>query len=302
MSTDNSSEEWISQAEAARLRGVSRQAISKLIRQGKLRTFEIGGHVLVDRAEILGPRGDAGRPRVGEDRTLARILRGLAESDVETRRAVFEVLRAEFPIHPLEARLGVPAELLMEAIARAGPLTLRGIRGVLAEAAFEVRVLRGLDGWSRLPVAGDPSFDYLLDDGRGAIRIQVKLQRQKAGRPMMASEGYRRLSSEMFVVETQRTRGGRDFRGEDTRPYRFGDFDVLAVAMEPSAGTWDAFLYTVADWLMPRPDDIGRLLKFQPVPRESNADWTHDFGTCVQWFRSRVRKTIGGRDGDPSAR
>lgn len=56
MSTHNalaSSNEWISQAEAARLRGVSRQAISRLVQRGRLNTLTVGGYVLVSRAEVL---------------------------------------------------------------------------------------------------------------------------------------------------------------------------------------------------------------------------------------------------------
>lgn len=56
--------QWISQAEAARLRGVTRQAISKLIRKKKLRTLEVGGYVLVNREEVLEYVGEnTGRPK-----------------------------------------------------------------------------------------------------------------------------------------------------------------------------------------------------------------------------------------------
>lgn len=56
--------DWISQAEAAELRGVSRQAISKLVRNGRLRTVNVGGHTLVNRADLLTYRPKpAGRPR-----------------------------------------------------------------------------------------------------------------------------------------------------------------------------------------------------------------------------------------------
>lgn len=56
--------EWISQAEAAKLRHVTRQAISKLVRKGRLRSIVIGGHTLVRRADVLSfrPRA-AGRPK-----------------------------------------------------------------------------------------------------------------------------------------------------------------------------------------------------------------------------------------------
>jgi len=54
----------VSQAEAARIRGVSRQAIGRLIKRGRLRTIIMGGHVLVHRADLLRfQRRGAGRPR-----------------------------------------------------------------------------------------------------------------------------------------------------------------------------------------------------------------------------------------------
>lgn len=42
----------MSQAEAARLRNVSRQAISLLVKKGRLPTLKIGGRVLVHRKEV----------------------------------------------------------------------------------------------------------------------------------------------------------------------------------------------------------------------------------------------------------
>lgn len=67
MSTNNPiphKDEWISQADAARLRRVSRQAISRLIKRGRLATMKVAGYVLVRRKDVLEfkPRS-AGRPR-----------------------------------------------------------------------------------------------------------------------------------------------------------------------------------------------------------------------------------------------
>jgi excisionase family DNA binding protein len=56
-------EDWISQAEAARLRGVSPQGISDLIERGRLRTLRIGGKTLVRRSEVVAfARKPGGRP------------------------------------------------------------------------------------------------------------------------------------------------------------------------------------------------------------------------------------------------
>lgn len=56
--------EWISQAEAARLREVSRQAIAKLVANGRLVTLDIGGRAFVRRSDVLAfEPNPAGRPK-----------------------------------------------------------------------------------------------------------------------------------------------------------------------------------------------------------------------------------------------
>jgi excisionase family DNA binding protein len=45
-------DDWISQVEAARIRGVSKQAIAKLIGRNRLSAREIGGRMLVRRSEV----------------------------------------------------------------------------------------------------------------------------------------------------------------------------------------------------------------------------------------------------------
>ena len=47
-----------------------------------------------------------------------------------------------------------------------------------------------------------------------------------------------------YVAETKRTRGGVDLvTGQKTRPYRFGDFDILAVCLQPSTGMEIVYVY-----------------------------------------------------------
>ncbi|MDP2895514.1 MAG: helix-turn-helix domain-containing protein [bacterium] len=50
--SEASAEEWISQAEAARIRGVSRQAIARLVKRQRLQTLKIAGRLLVRRKDI----------------------------------------------------------------------------------------------------------------------------------------------------------------------------------------------------------------------------------------------------------
>jgi hypothetical protein len=251
-----------------------------------LKTKTIGGRILVSRSDIesFHPQ-TAGRPRGNDVRELERIRRILADVRPEVRRTIFDELRKEYPIHSLEAKLGVDAEVILGAIDRSGELTLRMIRGVIAEAAFEVYVIKKLEGWRSEPISGNAAYDFEMKDEAAPVRVQVKLQRSQRGVP--------KLRNGLFVVETQRTRSGVDLAtGQSTRPYRFGEFDILAVAMHPSKGRWDAFFYTVADWLTSRPGDQHLMEVLQPVAFEPNDDWTDDFATCVRWLRSGLEKKI----------
>jgi len=212
------------------------------------------------------------------------ILKLLEQCSSEERREIFNHLRKEFPIHPLEANLNTQAEVILEAMARSSDLTMRGIRGIIAEAAFLVDILQKMEGWKTIEIAGDASYDFLIADVVGQISIQVKMQRREKGIPLVRAG--------KFVVETQRTRSGKDATGGATRPYRFGDFDILAVSLHPSTNDWTRFMYTVASWLRPRASDTKQLEVFQPIPEQANEDWTDDLGTCIDWFRSGKRRTI----------
>jgi len=113
---------------------------------------------------------------------------------------------------------------------------------------------------------------------------------------MFAVEASKRLFSNLtqeYVVETQRTRGGTDkATGSATRPYRFGEFDILAVAMHPSTGDWSRFMYTVERWLIPDPTDSTQLFKYQPVTHKPNGFWTDDLAKCISWLRSGDQKRL----------
>ena len=59
-------QDWVSQTEAARLRGVTRQAISQLVKTGRLRLLHVAGYCLVLRKDVLEYKSERrGRPRKG---------------------------------------------------------------------------------------------------------------------------------------------------------------------------------------------------------------------------------------------
>src|SRR5690606_31318155 len=112
--------------------------------------------------------------------TVDEVLQALQRLTPEERQRVFLVLREEFGIHPLEEALGADAEVILEAIdriRRANPasITIRGIRGLMAEAAFASEVIPTLEGWTDITPPGDLAYDFLLEDRVGQVRVQVKL-------------------------------------------------------------------------------------------------------------------------------
>jgi hypothetical protein len=168
-------------------------------------------------------------------------------------------------------------------------------RDILAEAAFKVEVLDKLEGWREVTPPGTHAYDFAIQ-GAGAVTvtIQTKLQRKQSGKPFMYRiPGKRGPATAFYVVETQKSRKGTDrTSGESTRPYRFGEFDILAVSMEPATGDWSQFRFTPGAWLIPRPDEPKLIAIYQPVSLEPNEDWTDSLPTAIQWLQSGRRKTI----------
>lgn len=228
------------------------------------------------------------------DKQVFQILELIKTCSQEQKESIFRELRKQHLIHPIEEKLNISAEIILEAIHKDPTgLTFRMMRGVIAEAAFEINILANQEQFKYISPEGDYAYDFLLTDEIGEVSIQVKLQRSLKLKPMLAVEANRKFSPNLFVVETQKTRGGIDsFTKEDTRPYRFGEFNILGVSMQPSTGNWNSFMYTVADWLIPQLDDDSRMLKFQPVSPTSNEDWTEDLQLCIKWLRSGNKRRI----------
>ena len=210
---------------------------------------------------------------------IKRLLNEYSDSD---RQELFAYLRQEFPIHQLEKFWNTSAEIILEAIARSSDLTKRGIRGVIAEASFKENVVNQLirQGWVDKGTHGNVPYDFLLSNSNIDVKVQVKLQRQKNHQPLLAKDSAKmiRKFDDWFVVEVQKTRGGQNSEGTSTRPYRFGEFDILAVSLHPSTNDWTDFRYTVANWLMPDPKErIKDLVHYRK---------SHTFRRESVWFKN----------------
>ncbi len=225
--------------------------------------------------------------------SLSNLKRLVDECTTDEQGALLDYLRSRLPQHPLEKEWGVGAEVILSAISRSSDLTKRGVRGIIAEAIFERHILAALKGWEAVRFLDDRPYDFLIRSGAKEVRIQVKLQRMKKQQPMLASEANRHYPNDMYVVEAQKTRGGIDLQtNEDTRPYRFGEFDILAVNMHPSTRDWNRFLFTLSRWLIPRSPDTALIEIFQPVPGLANDLWTDSLETCLEWLERSENKRI----------
>jgi hypothetical protein len=241
--------------------------------------------------------------------SLETISKLIDECPEEDRKALKLYLQGLLP-HPLEREWGIDADTILNAINRSSDLTKRGVRGIIAEAVFvnEIMPTVARSGWRPVDFGGDHSFDALLRRGDTVARIQVKLQRLEAGSPKLYYPTHYEKGS-LYVVEVQKTRSGKKVarkRPQDaeaevettepstnsTRPYSFGDFDVLAVNMHPSTGSWREFRYTVASWLLPKATNKALIETLQPVAAIPNDAWTDKLETCLNWYESANQSRV----------
>jgi hypothetical protein len=152
-----------------------------------------------------------------------------------------------------------------------------------------------MEGWGAAKIVGDQPYDFLIERGQAQVRIQVKLQRKQRGEPKEYAARSRAAlkcpPGKIYVVEVQKTRSGEK-GGEKTRPYRFGDFDILAVNLHRATGRWERFAFTVGSWLLPRAKEPNLIEIFQPVPIAPDQYWTDDLSRCIKWFLDGSAKRL----------
>lgn len=234
--------------------------------------------------------------------SLDEVLGMLGKLTEEERRAVLGVLRDSHrvPIHRIEEDWNTTAEVILEAIHASPDLTQRGVRGVVAEAIFRTVVAPKFEGWVSIAFEGDQAFDLVLKDGADPITVQVKNQRREKGEPKVDKKLTRMTGSTVYVVETQRTRNGKakakdEAEGTEdagkTRPYRFGEFDLLAVCMHPSTGEWTDFYYCPCHLLLPDPKHPKQLKTLQPIYTDGTNGWTTNFYAAAAAVRAHQAMT-----------
>ena len=204
--------------------------------------------------------------------TVEEILDVLRKKSSEERLKVVSELRGEF-LHKLEKEWSVRFEAILDAIARASDLTQRGVRGVLAESVFVVQALpnalKGSD-WIQIDSPpGNESFDAVVEhkETKQRVRIQVKTQRREAHKKTKVVGP--KQSKGKWIVEVQKTRKGEK-GGQKTRPYRFTDFDVIAVCKWASTDDWANFSYCLSKDLLPGKKDASVIYTYQPIPKDDD--------------------------------
>lgn len=225
------------------------------------------------------------------EQALASIRELLDQCSPEEQQALFNELRQRHRIHEFEDVICAPAEMILDAVHRAPEITRRMLRGVIADAAFRQFVAMPLaqHDWKDVTPVGNFAYDYKLSDSIGDITIQVKLQRSASGSPVIEKGSRYGFPGNVYIVEPQKTRGGKDSNNNDTRYYRYGEFDVLAVSLHPSTNRWDQYMYTLQRWLLPgkRPQgQPGEIDKLQPVAMKPDEFWTDDFTIAAEWLRA----------------
>jgi excisionase family DNA binding protein len=167
LSTDDSAggfdpSEWVSQAEAARIKGVTRQAIHKLVQSGRVRTIQFGGRILVNRKEFDGVSPVPARAPVQGHQSIEKIKASLDALGPGEVRELLDHIKSRIGPHPVEAEIGAPADLILETLWVSGELTKRMFRGMISEASFSLHVVSKLKGWEVLPIVGSVPYDFHL--------------------------------------------------------------------------------------------------------------------------------------------
>jgi hypothetical protein len=185
---------------------------------------------------------------------------------------------------------------------RASHPTKRGVNSAIAAAFFESGAMPGIaqQGWVRTSATqtGSP-FGIVLEGNGRVVRVLIAILQLEAGKPRRQRSPARR--EDLYVVQVQKklsrapvmNLASRDARTQAAglaRAYSFGDFDILAVNVQPVTRRWTDFRYTLTEWLVPCREDAGLIATEQPVSLEPASMWTEHLPTCLEWSVNQTRR------------
>jgi excisionase family DNA binding protein len=117
---------WISQSEAARLRGVSREAIYNLVKKNRFTTLKIGDKTLIKRTDVENyqPHQSGRGPNKRRKETASTQLQGLGESAAQVGRT-----RTQSPAQQNKYLINISAndQDLQKYISQAEAARIRGV-------------------------------------------------------------------------------------------------------------------------------------------------------------------------------
>ena len=99
-----------------------------------------------------GPRHRGAQRMTAKTENVKRLIESLSAEELQ---ALVPYLRSKLPKHALEGKWQIGYDLILDAIFRAQDITQRGVRGVIAEAIFETKIIPTLHGWRSVPIVGD---------------------------------------------------------------------------------------------------------------------------------------------------
>jgi hypothetical protein len=185
--------------------------------------------------------------------------------------------------HPLEAKYGLTAYELLDALAKRfrAQVTLEGtVSEVHMEKKIQALVGTVVERYEVHDQDGYPDFSIWLPHRRQPLLAECKNVRD-------ADEAYRAGGEIVgYKVETQKTRAAK--ADPSSRYYAVGQFDVLGVCLGKKTGNWEDFLFAKTSDLAPHRTHPGKLAVMQRVPLLGTEDvgpWFENLGGLLRTIR-----------------
>lgn len=182
--------------------------------------------------------------------------------------------------HPLEAKYGLSAHELLDALASRfrAQVTLEGaVSEVKMETKIKALVDTIVERYEVHDVDGHPDFSIWLSGRPEPLLAECKNVRD-------TEEAYRSGGEIVaYKVETQKTRAAK---GDPTsRYYGVDQFDILGVCLGKKTDHWSDFMFAKAVDLKPHRNHAGKLAAMQRVPLPGSDDltpWFNDLGELLK--------------------